>query len=71
MNISPMLPSELFVAVVYAGVLLMVGVFIPVKLAAKWRRIRRARTHLTCRICGFRFLRRDAEGICPHCQSRN
>ncbi len=71
MNISPLLPSELFVAVVYAGFLLMVGVFIPVKLAAKWRRIRRARTHLTCRICGFRFLRRDAEGICPHCQSRN
>ena len=68
---EPMLPSELFAAVVYAGFLLTVCVFIPVKIAAKWRRMRRARTHITCRICGFRFLRRDADRICPHCQSRN
>ena len=66
-----MLPSELFTALVYAGVSLTVCIYVPVKLVSKWRRVRRARTHLTCRICGFRFLRRDAEGVCPHCQSRN
>ena len=66
-----MLPSEFLAAVVYAGLLLTICIFVPVKLMAKWRRIQRARTHLSCRICGFRFLRRDAEGTCPHCKSRN
>ena len=66
-----MLPSEFLVAIVYAGLLLTICIFVPVKLMAKWRRIRRAKTHISCRICGFRFLRRDAEGTCPHCQSRN
>ena len=53
------------------GVLLVICIFVPVKLVAKWRRVQHARTHLSCRICGFRFLRRDDEGICPHCKSRN
>lgn len=71
MNLEPLLPSELFTVVVYAGLVLTICIFVPVKIAAKMRRIRRAYTHLTCRICGFRFLRRDAEGVCPHCQSKN
>ncbi len=71
MSLDPMLPSELFTVVVYAGLALTICVFVPVKITAKLRRIRRSRSHLTCRICGFRFLRRDAEGTCPHCQSRN
>lgn len=71
MSIEPMLPSELFTMVVYVGLLLVIAIFVPVKIAAKMRRLRRARINLTCRICGFRFLRRDAEGICPHCHSRN
>ncbi len=66
-----MLPSEFLAAVVYAGLLLTIGIYVPVKLVAKWRRICRSRTHLSCRICGFRFLRRDDEGTCPHCHSRN
>ncbi len=66
-----MLPSEYFATLVYLGVAFTICIYVPVKLVSKWRRVRRARTHLTCRICGFRFLRRDAEGICPHCQSRN
>ncbi|MBQ9829925.1 MAG: hypothetical protein IJO38_06250 [Akkermansia sp.] len=64
-------PSEFLAALVYLGILLTISIYVPVKMVSKWRRMRRARTHLTCRICGFRFLRRDAEGICPHCQSRN
>ncbi|MBQ6941693.1 MAG: hypothetical protein IJN23_03930 [Akkermansia sp.] len=64
-------PSEFLAALVYLGILLTISIYVPVKMVSKWRRVRRARTHLTCRICGFRFLRRDAEGICPHCQSRN
>lgn len=71
MSIQPMLPSDFLALVVMLGVLLVICIFVPVKLVAKWRRLQHARTHLTCRICGFRFLRRDAEGICPHCQSRN
>lgn len=71
MNLEPMLPSEFFTVLVYAGILLTICIFVPVKLVSKWRRVRRSRTHLTCRICGFRFLRRDAEGCCPHCSSRN
>lgn len=71
MLIAPMLPSDFLTLVVYLGVLLTIAIYVPVKLVAKFRRLRRARTHLICRICGFRFMRRDAEGTCPHCQSRN
>lgn len=71
MSFSPMPPSDFFALLVYLGLLLTIAVYVPVKVVAKYRRIRKARTHLTCRICGFRFLRRDAEGTCPHCQSRN
>ena len=71
MSFAPMPPSDFFALVVMLGVLLVICIFVPVKLVAKWRRVQHARTHLTCRICGFRFLRRDDEGICPHCQSRN
>lgn len=69
--LEPMPPSEFLAFLVYLGVLLAICIYVPVKVVSKWRRMRRARTHLTCRICGFRFLRRDAEGTCPHCQSRN
>ena len=71
MTIFAMLPSEFMASVVYVGLLLVIAIFVPVKLVAKYRRIRRSRFRLTCRICGFRFLRRDAEGHCPHCNSRN
>lgn len=71
MTPDPMPPSEFLASLVYLGILLTICIYVPVKMVAKWRRMRRARTHLTCRICGFRFLRRDAEGTCPHCQSRN
>ncbi len=68
---AAMPPSDFLALLVYAGILLTICIYVPVKLVSKWRRIRRARTHLTCRICGFRFLRRDAEGTCPHCHSCN
>lgn len=71
MNIESMPPSEFFAFLVYLGVSMTICIYVPVKIVAKWRRIRRSRTHLICRICGFRFLRRDEEGICPHCQSHN
>ena len=71
MSLEPMPSSDFFALVVMLGVLLVICIFVPVKFVAKWRRVQHARTHLTCRICGFRFLRRDDEGICPHCQSRN
>ena len=63
MSLEPMPPSEFFALVVMLGVLLVICIFVPVKLVAKWRRVQHARTHLTCRICGFRFLRRDDEPL--------
>ena len=71
MSFSPMPPSDFFALLVYLGLLLTICIYVPVKMVAKFRRIRKSHMHLTCRICGFRFLRRDAEGTCPHCQSRN
>lgn len=64
-------PHEFFAAVVMAGVFLLVSVMVPVQIAAKWRRARRARIRITCRICGYRFLRYDPSATCPHCQARN
>ena len=63
MSPAGMPPSDFFTLLVYLGLLLLICIYVPVKIVAKWRRIQRSRTHLTCRICGFRFLRRDAEGI--------
>lgn len=62
---------EFFEVLVYAGILLLICIIIPVQLAAKLRRLRRKQTRIICRICGYRFLRKDAEAICPHCESRN
>lgn len=62
---------EFFEVLVYAGLLLLICIIIPVQLTAKLRRMRRKQTRIICRICGYRFLRKDAEAICPHCASRN
>ena len=62
---------EFFEVLVYAGLLLLICIIIPVQLAAKLRRLRRKQTRIICRICGYRFLRKDADAICPHCESRN
>lgn len=70
-SMQALLPSEFLACAVYAGVALTVCIYVPVKLVAKWRRIHRGRSHLTCRICGYRFLRRSADGECPHCKSLN
>lgn len=69
--IDPLTPEQFFEYVVYAGLALLLAVFVPVKLTAKFRRRRRARICLTCRICGYRFLKSDPYAICPHCQARN
>lgn len=73
MTIPPLSPSEFFLYLSLTGLGLLVLVFVPVQLAAKIRRIIRSRTHITCRICGYRYLLsspRD-ENVCPHCDSRN
>ncbi|MBQ4613437.1 MAG: hypothetical protein IJB31_00725 [Akkermansia sp.] len=71
MNLPVFTPHEFLTAIVLAGMALLLAVFIPVKLAAKWRRMRLSRVRITCRICGYRFLRTDPEASCPHCQARN
>lgn len=73
MNLPPLSPAEFFLALTLAGLVMLVLIYVPVQMVAKWRRINRARTHITCRICGYRYLLsspRD-ENVCPHCDSRN
>ena len=62
---------EFFEVLVYAGLILLICVIIPVQLAAKFRRMQRKHSRIICRICGYRFIRKEAEAICPHCDSRN
>ncbi|MBR1978354.1 MAG: hypothetical protein IJ985_02490 [Akkermansia sp.] len=64
-------PSEFLTFLVFASFAMLLAVYIPVKLVAKWRRIKRSRVRITCRICGYRFLRTNPEAICPHCEARN
>ncbi len=63
--------AEFFELLVYGGMLLLLAVCIPVQVAAKWRRVRRSRVRITCRLCGYRFLRTEPHAICPHCGARN
>lgn len=63
--------SEFFYVFALAAFALFMCVVIPVQLAARLRRLRLARVRITCRICGFRFLRADPEATCPHCEARN
>lgn len=76
MNIPALTPAEFFLFLALGGMALLMLVLIPVKLTAKLRRMRRARTHLSCRICSHRFLR--PVGVahhelveCPHCGAKN
>ncbi len=71
MNLPPLSPEEFLFGIVLLGLALLLCVYIPVKCAARWRRIQAERTRLSCRICGYRFLRADAECHCPHCGARN
>ena len=77
MNYLPEIEWLTFTAV-EALSLLAVGAFVlllmvvlPVQLLAKVRRVRLDRTRITCRICGYRFLCKDPEAICPHCDAKN
>lgn len=58
---------------VFGGLLSVVAVMIPVQIASKMRRLKRRRTHATCRVCGYHFLRPEQRGIvpCPHCRANN
>ncbi len=64
-------PTEFLMGIVFFGIVMLLCCYIPVQLVAKWRRVRSLRTRLTCRICGYRFVRMDDEGHCPHCGARN
>ena len=64
-------PSEFFMYFAPAVFVLLMCVVVPVQLAAKIRRMRLERFRITCRICGYRFLRTDPEATCPHCEARN
>lgn len=72
MMLPELSPEQFLYGLTLAGLLLLLFTFIPVQLVSKWRRTKRSYNRLTCRICGYRFLRR-APGIvkCPHCGARN
>ncbi len=71
MYLPALSPVEFLFGIVLLGIVLLLCIYIPVQLAAKWRRLRSERIRITCRICGYRFLRADAECHCPHCGARN
>lgn len=71
MNLPVYTPHEFLTAIVIAGMVLLLAVLIPVKLVEKLRTIRLSRVRITCRICGYRFLRSNLEATCPHCHARN
>ncbi len=71
MELPALSPVEFLSALALLGMVLLLCVFVPVQLVALWRRHRSEYTRLTCRICGFRFLRADEAGHCPHCGARN
>lgn len=61
-----------FIAVPVTGMVLLLLIFIPVQIVSKLRRMRKQYNRLTCRICGFRFLRRNPGIVeCPHCGAKN
>ncbi len=71
MELPVLTPVEFLFGIVLAGMVMLLCVYIPVQLAAKWRRVRSVRTRITCRICGYRFLRQDERCSCPHCGAHN
>lgn len=72
MNLPAVTPAEFIIGLLHCGLFMLLCVIIPVQLSAKLRRIQKARTHRTCRICGYRFLRRTAQTpLCPHCGAKN
>ena len=71
MSLPPVTLVQFFEGIVFSGLVLLLAIYIPVKLMAKWRRMRRAATHVSCRLCGYRFERADEHATCPHCQARN
>ena len=60
-----------FGVVVWGGVILLLLVYIPMQMVSKLRRLHRRRNARVCRICGYRFIRKDAECTCPACGARN
>lgn len=64
--------DSFFIAIPVTGMVLLLLIFIPVQVVSKLRRMRKNYHRLTCRICGFRFLRRNPGIVeCPHCGSKN
>lgn len=65
-------PAEFLLGLTLFGMVLLVCTILPVQLFSKLRRTRRKHNRKTCRICGYRYLRRNP-GIteCPHCGSKN
>ena len=74
MELPTLTPPQFLFGIVLLGMLLLLCVYIPVQIAAKWRRVRAAHMRIACRICGYRFVRQE-EGKspcrCPHCGAQN
>lgn len=64
-------PDEWMLTLALGGIACMALTYIPSIIAAKIRRIKRKKTHRTCRLCGYRFILRDPEARCPQCGARN
>ncbi len=63
--------QEFVSLVALIGICGVAAATIPVFIMAKRRRMKRRKTHLTCRLCGYRFIGSGSIAECPHCQARN
>lgn len=72
-GIPEVTPAQFIEGLLHCGLFLLLCIIVPVQLSSKLRRRRKAYTHRTCRICGYRFLRREGEPemLCPHCGAKN
>ncbi len=73
MSIAALTLSGFFELCLYLGFAIMLLCLFPAILLSKIRRNRRRKNRLNCRLCAYRFVRRDGDeqAICPHCQAKN
>lgn len=66
-----MLLHEFLLRLSIASLLLVAAIYIPNQLLGFYKRKRRKRTHIQCRLCGYRFHKQDPQATCPHCKAIN
>lgn len=62
---------EFFEWLIIVSLALFGLVYIPAQFYSYLCRKKRSKICLQCRLCGYRFVKADPKGTCPHCQACN